>query len=174
MVTMTRWFWILGALALACASQQAPAEQPEAQTETPEAATAAEPSAEPAPSKAPASNSAGAPDRSADLQTVLQLVIDDEALTPYLHLEQPDRFPLRIAGRDLPAGIALTKATQPVIVIADPSKEKKPVLVFTEISVNGDEASVRYRYDVEKVRGSSSLRRKAHGWELSRSRVTEH
>jgi len=173
---MTRWFWIPGALALACASQQAPAEPPEARTETPEASTAeaAEPSAEPAQTKTPASNSAGTPDRSADLQTVLQLVIDDEALTPYLHLEQPDRFPLRIAGRDLPAGIALTKATQPVIVVADPSKEKKPVLVFTEISVEGDEASVRYRYDVEKVRGSSSLRRKAHGWELSRSRVTEH
>ena len=92
----------------------------------------------------------------------------------HLHLDKPDRFPFRVAGSDLPQGIELTKATKPVVIVADPASEKKPVLVFTEIKVEGDEASVRYRYDVEKVRGASSLKKRDGHWVLTRSRVTEH
>src|SRR5690348_17343490 len=44
----------------------------------------------------------GEPAAADDVQAVLQLVIDDEALQPFLHLEQPGRFPLRIAfGADV-------------------------------------------------------------------------
>jgi len=111
---------------------------------------------------------------SADVQAVLQLVLDDDALGPYLHLERPDRFPLRVAGRDLPQGIELTKATKPVVIVADADGDKKPLIVFTEINVASNEASVRFRYDVEKVRGSASLERRDKQWVLVRSRVTEH
>lgn len=107
-----------------------------------------------------------------EVQTILQLVIEDEELTPYLHLDRPDRFPLRIAG-DLPAGLELTKATQPVQVVPTADAKGKPVIVFTEISVQGDRASVRYRYDVEGVRGSSTLEKREGRWVLSRSRITE-
>jgi hypothetical protein len=74
----------------------------------------------------------------------------------------------------LPQGIELTKATKPVVIVAEGDVDKKPVIVFTELKIAGDDASVRYRYDVEKVRGSSTLKRRDKQWVLVRSRVTEH
>jgi hypothetical protein len=119
------------------------------------------------------SSAGGEPASPADVKEALQLVLDDEALAPYLHLEQPDRFPLRVATRNLPPGIELEKATKPVILVDDPDKEKKPVLVFTEVDVKKDSASVRYRYDVEGIRGACTLERRDGRWVLKKSRVTE-
>lgn len=136
----------------------------------------AKPSADAASEPAAAKPSEAAPRVASneDVQAVLQLVIDDEALGPYLHLDKPDRFPVRIAARELPQGIELTKATKPVVIVPEGEADKKPTIVFTEIQVTGDEASVRYRYDVEKVRGASSLKRRDGQWVLIRSRVSEH
>jgi len=105
-----------------------------------------------------------------DLKAVLQLVLDDESLDPLLKLAEPGRFPLKIAGSGLPEG--LTKATKPVVVVAAPSDKKEAVLVFTEITVKGKEATVRYRYDVENIKGSAVLKKGPYGWELVHSRHT--
>ena len=59
------------------------------------------------------------------------------------------------------------------IVEGRPSK-KDAVLVVTEIDVQGDRATVRYRYDIEGIRGNVTLARSAHGWELKNSRLVEH
>jgi hypothetical protein len=40
--------------------------------------------------------------------------------------------------------------------------------------VQGDKATVRYRYDVEGIRATVTLARVAHGWELKNSRLVEH
>jgi hypothetical protein len=48
------------------------------------------------------------------------------------------------------------------------------VLVISEIEIKGDKATVRYRYDVEGVRGTVTLSKTPHGWELKNSRVVEH
>ncbi|HWA75701.1 MAG TPA: hypothetical protein VG937_25370 [Polyangiaceae bacterium] len=173
---MSRWFVFSAFCMLACGSG-APAKSPDDASEeaaSKDAAPAADteaPAAEKAPEKP---KEASGPASNQDVQTVLQLVIDDEALEPYLHLDKPDRFPFRVGGSDLPQGLELTKATKPVVFVSDPASEKKPVLVFTEIKIDGDEASVRYRYDVEKVRGSSSLKRRDGRWVLTRSRLTEY
>jgi hypothetical protein len=106
-----------------------------------------------------------------DVRLVLQLVIDDEALDPYLKLGEPGRFPLKIAGNNVPDG--LLKATKPVEVVTDADTAKKAVLVFDEISVSGSEASVRYHYDVENIKGSARLKKRDGRWELTNSRVTQ-
>ena len=116
--------------------------------------------------------SAGALATKEDIQTVLQLVLEDEELTPFLHLEQPARFPVKIAG-NLPPGLTLVKATQPVEIVDVAEAKKKPVIVFTEIDVGPSRASVRYRYDVEAVTGSSTLEKRDGRWVLVRSRITE-
>jgi hypothetical protein len=103
---------------------------------------------------------------------VLQLVIEDQELTPFLHLEQPDRFPLRVAG-NLPPGLELTKATKPVEIVDAAEGKKKPVIVFTEIEVSPARATVRYRYDVEGVKGSCTLEKRDGHWVLAKSRITE-
>lgn len=172
---MTRWLaaavfvlWGCGSGAPAKSAESVESEPSETQPAE-EAASAEEssraPSAEESASSTPATPQ--------DVQAIIQLAIDDEALEPYLHLDKPDRFPLRIAGSDLPQGLELTKATKPVVLVTDPASEKKPVLVFTEIKVDGDAANVRYRYDVENVRGTSAFKRRDGRWVLTRSRVTE-
>lgn len=106
-----------------------------------------------------------------DTRAVLQVVIDDEALEPYLHLDKPGRFPLVVAGSGIPEG--LTKSAQPVKMGSESDAKDKAVLVFTEVSVSGDRATVRYRYEVEGVKGSCTLVKKDGRWELKSSRVTQ-
>jgi hypothetical protein len=166
----------LAVLVVGCGAKE-PARS--AATPEPKAETSVE-SAPAAPSKkelaaAQESPASAAPASPTDLRDVLQAVIDDDALTPYLHLEQPNRFPLRVSGHDLPKDVQLTKATKPVVLVDDPTREpKKPVLVFIEIEIKGDEASVRYKYDVEKVRGFATLNKPYGRWAIKQSRVAEH
>jgi hypothetical protein len=108
-----------------------------------------------------------------EIQAVLQLVLDDEALEPYLRLGEPGRFPLRIAG-EIPGGLDLVKATKPVQIVEGPKDKKDAVLVFTEVKLSGKKASVRYRYDVEGLRASATLEKVEGRWTLKRSRLTEY
>jgi hypothetical protein len=109
-----------------------------------------------------------------DATAVLELVVNDPELDPYLKLGEPGRFPLKIAGSSLPANLKLVKATKPVEIVSGAKDKKDPVLVFTEIEISGKKASVRYRYDIEGIRGSASLTKGQYGWELTQSRVVEH
>jgi len=173
--------WLpLIALVLACGGPGAPAESPEAPAAD---APADKPSGEgegavTAPDKADAPSAdkpaAGAPVSDEEVTTILQLVINDPELDQYLHLGEPGRFPLQLSGERLPSGLKLVKATEPVKVVDGPKSKKDAVLVITEIDVQGERASVRYRYDIEGIRGNVSLTKKAHGWELKNSRLVEH
>jgi hypothetical protein len=109
-----------------------------------------------------------------DVHAVLQLTIEDSELDPYLKLGEPGRFPLKVAGSAVPQGIALVKATKPVVLTSPPTEKKDPVLVITEIDIKGSSATVSYRYDVEHIRGTAYLKKTPHGWELSNSRIVEH
>lgn len=131
------------------------------------ASEAAEPEDEPA-------SDAGGTATPADMQEILQLVINDEALDPYLHLEEPGRFPLQISGGDIPSGIELLKNTKPVKVVPAPDSKEAAVLVFTSIDASSTLARIKYRYDVEGVRGSATVKKLEGRWQLSNSRVTEY
>lgn len=127
-------------------------------------------------SDAPASEkpAAGAPASEQDVAVILQLVVDDPELDRYLHLGEPGRFPLQLSGERLPSGLKLIKATEPVKIVDGPKSKKDAVLVVTEIDVQGERATVRYRYDVESIRGNVTLAKTPHGWELKNSRLVEH
>lgn len=109
-----------------------------------------------------------------DMQEILQLVINDEALDPYLHLEEPGRFPMQISGDDIPSGIELMKNTKPVKVVPTPESKEAAVLVFTSIDASSTQARIKYRYDVEGVRGSATVKKLEGRWQLSNSRVSEY
>jgi hypothetical protein len=167
-------FVACGAL-LACGGAASPAESPEGETE-PAAESETEPAAGESEGPAAGGEAASpakddAPASAEDLKTVLQLVLDDETLDPFLHLDQPGRFPLAVSGPNIPEG--LTKSSKPVKIVAQPGSKKDPVLVFTEIDVKGKHATVRFRYDVEGIQGSAVLDKRDHGWELTRSKVIE-
>jgi hypothetical protein len=109
-----------------------------------------------------------------DQVAILQLVIDDPELDPFLKLGEPTRFPLKMSGSAIPQGIELIKSTKPVVFVAAPKDKSDPVLVVTSLEIDGKSATVSYRYDVEGIRGTASLKKGEVGWELTRSRVVEH
>jgi hypothetical protein len=117
---------------------------------------------------------AGASQSGDDATAVLELVVNDPELDPFLKLGEAGRFPLKIAGAKLPGDLKLVKANEPVQIVSGPKDKKDPVLVFTDIEVSGKKATVRYRYDIENVRGSANLTKGQFGWELTNSRVTQH
>lgn len=109
-----------------------------------------------------------------DVNAILQLTIDDPELDPYLKLGSPGRFPLKVSGSALTSETKLVKATEPVQVVDGPESDKDPVLVITDVEIDGDTATVRYRYPIEGVRGTARLTKTPHGWQLKSSRVVEH
>ncbi len=163
---------------LACGGPAAPPASPETVADASDAKAPATGDADAAPvnSDSPASDkpSSSSPASDQDVTAILQLVVDDPELDRYLHLAEPGRFPLQISGEHLPSGMKLVKATEPVKVVAGPKSKKDAVLMITEIDVHGDKATVRYRYDVEGIRGNVTLAKVAHGWELKNSRLVEH
>jgi hypothetical protein len=199
MGVMLRWGRILGvglvaSAAMACGSGQPAASaddveqgadenadvNAEAATDGSDAAQEEGDSADHADDSAAADDARGAePVAADDVQAVLQLVIDDDALQPFLHLEEPGRFPLRIAfGAEVQntSGIALTKMTKPVEVVdgGAASDPKAPAILITALSVEKDRARVTYRYKVENVHGTASLAKTKTGhWELVNSTLTE-
>lgn len=172
--------WLpLMSLVLACGGPAAPAASPETQPDAPDAAKQAESGdgdGSPAKTDAPAGDksSTSAPATDEDVTAILQLVVNDPELDNYLHLGEPGRFPLQLAGEHLPSGLKLIKSTEPVKIVDGPKSKKDAVLVVTEIDVQGDRATVRYRYDIESIRGNVTLAKAAHGWELKNSRLVEH
>jgi len=169
--------WLpLISLAWGCGAPAAPAASPETPPEAPAAATGetSEGDAAPKSDATPDKPAASAPASDEDVTAILQLVVNDPELDNYLHLGEPGRFPLQMAGERLPAGLKLIKSTEPVKIVAGPKSKKDAVLVVTEIDVQGDRATVRYRYDIESIRGNVTLAKSAHGWELKNSRLVEH
>lgn len=159
-------------LALACGGTAPPPEAP-ATIAAESAPTEAVEGAGPSPSTEKPSG-ASAPLSEDDMRAILQLVVDDPELDHYLHLGEPGRFPLQLAGEQLPSGLKLVKSTEPVKIVAGPKSKKDAVLVVTELTAEGDKATVRYRYDVEGIRATVTLAKSAHGWELKNSRLVEH
>jgi hypothetical protein len=162
------------------AASAADAESESSETAAPEEKSGGEPTGASDNERKPAGtpDAKGGPTSAAqsadDATAVLELVVNDPELDPYLHLGDPGRFPLKISGSKLPAGLKLEKATKPVEIVSGPKDKKDPVLVFTEIEISGKKASVRYRYDIEGIRGSANLTKGQYGWELTNSRVVEN
>lgn len=162
--------WV--SFALACGAPATPPETAVVEAPAGEVATKAAPAA--STSAESGEKVAAAPATEDDINAILQLVVDDPELDSYLHLGTAGRFPLRVSGDKLPSNLKLVKSTEQVLVVPPPRTKKEAVLVFTVIDVQGDEATVRYRYDVEGIRGTVTLSKSAHGWELKKSRLVEH
>jgi hypothetical protein len=177
---------LLVLLSVACGGANKDAASPDAESEGSEAETPADTSGNASAEDDSVRKAAGTPDAKGgppppsatqskdDTTAVLELVVNDPELDPYLKLGEPGRFPLKISGSALPSGLKLVKSTEPVQIVSGPKDKKDAVLVFTEIEVSGKKASVRYRYDIEGIRGSANLEKGDYGWELKNSRVVEN
>jgi hypothetical protein len=109
----------------------------------------------------------------AELQLVMQQVLDDPDLDRYFHLNKPGRLPVKIHAPDLPEKLKLTKGGHDVKFVDKPKSKKDVVLVFTRIERDGDSVRLRYEYDVEGIRGSAVVYLKGGKWRLGANRVIE-
>ena len=162
-------------LAASCGGTSKPPATSNDATNEPAAST--EPAPEPKADESPRADKGDTHEASAsegtadDRKAVLQLVIDDEELGKYLRVTEPGRFPLKVSGSDIPSG--LTKATKPIDIVDAPGP-KAAVLVITSVDVGDKRASVSYHYDVEGIKGTTTLEKGPRGWEILRSRIVEH
>ena len=153
---------------------QAPTEEPIAE-EAPEAALMDDPAtAEPAPSHEAPTND-GEPANREDVQAALQLVLQDEALIQKMDLGVAGRFPVKISGSDIPSGLELTAHEKGAEIVPMPEDPKTDaVLAFTKISMTSTSGILKFRYDVEGLRGTASVEKVDGRWELKSSRVSEY
>lgn len=160
---------------------ESPEEWPQEQPSAAAAPSTAEASAPAADSDveaeaepAAASEKNSEPATQQDLEQALQVVIGDDALLSELKLEEPGRFPLKIAGDAVPAGLKLSARTEAVEVVSPGAQEgEQPVLVFTDIDLNAKQGTFKYRYEAEGVRGTTHVFKNSAGvWELKSSRVS--
>jgi hypothetical protein len=165
-------------LMVACSGSQKEASAPEPESnESPEPPPESESAGEEeAPADESSSNSSGGEYLSPEiLRTTLQLVIQDDALQTAMNLTVPGRFPIKISGKDIPSNIDLVAATKAVEVVPMPEDPtKQPVLVFTSIELEGNTVTFKYRYEVEKIRGTSKVVKGSSAWELKSSRISEY
>lgn len=122
----------------------------------------------------PASPSA-APATTEDFREALQVVLQDDALLSQLNLEEPGRFPLKIAGKDLPTGVEVQTHAQNVEVVeapADPAKEA--VMVFTSIELDSASGTFKYLYEIEGLRGTTRVSKSDGRWQLQSSRISQY
>lgn len=106
-----------------------------------------------------------------DIVTILQRIIDDEEVNQYLRLGEPGRLPLKVKGDVVPGGAELVKGAPAEIV--DEVEEGAAVLEFTSLETTQDKVTVRFRFDVEGVKGAVTLQQGLRGWEILRSRITQ-
>jgi hypothetical protein len=179
---------ILAALALSCgggaagspepATSQAVADPPAQQDEP---AVAPEPTSESPETDAPGDTAGGDSDAPAatttpegdTLKAAVQALLDDPDLGNYLHLDKPGRLPIKVAGAALPSKLDVHKGGRVVEVVKEPDSPKAAVLVFTRVEQQGNLVRLRYRYDIEGIRGSATVARKDGRWLLTSNRVLE-
>ena len=166
-MTRRTGFVAIGFLLLGCGGPPAP-ESPADEPASVEGGGAA-----PSESAAEAPPAESGPASAEDVSAILQLVVNDEELDKFLHLGEPGRFPLKVAGEGVPSELKIVKSTEPVQVVDGPKSKKDAVLVFTAIEVTNAKATVSYRYEIEGIRGTATLAKGPHGWELLSSRIVE-
>jgi len=112
---------------------------------------------------------------SSDLQQIIQLIIDSDKLAPYYHEKEiADRKPLKIVENKWlkNAKLSLTKFNSEVEFISD-EKKGLAYLVFDEIKINAENASVRFRYPIEGIRGDAVLEKHDDKWILKKISIVE-
>ena len=108
-------------------------------------------------------------------RAVLKLIIDDPALSGYLHPEAAGRVPLVISDHLLAPGVTPSKFGQPVRILGDRDVGSQPHLRFRSFELRGARAKTVVEYKVEGVEAVFALESTASGWwSVVDAKVAEH
>ncbi len=108
-------------------------------------------------------------------RAVLKLIIDDPALSGYLHPEAAGRVPLVISDHLLASGVTPSKFGQPVRILGDREVGSQPHIRFRSFEVRGARAKTVVEYKVEGVEAVFTLESTASGWwKVVDAKIAEH
>ena len=103
-----------------------------------------------------------------DISAIAQLIIDLDVLQQYYHVDEvKGRKPLLIVrNKYMKHEPRLTKFGESVRFVSQSEAGDRPYLVFTNIEIAGETASVNFQYPVEGVLGSVNLRKLNASWRV--------
>lgn len=111
---------------------------------------------------------------STDLHALVQQTIDLEPLQPYYHTEIADRKPLVIStGPAIDREWELMKFGVPVRFLPESELAGRPYLKFDQITVTGDQATVKFTYPVEGIRGTVTFVKANGQWRVQSQQIVE-
>lgn len=112
----------------------------------------------------------------ADLKSLVQAVIDLEALQNYYHVaDAPDRKPLILLKNDVvDRDLGLSKFGVPVQFLVRDEAGQKPYLEVTKAVVTGDSAVMEFRYPVEGIHGTVQFKKAGGRWQVENHKLVEH
>jgi hypothetical protein len=128
-----------------------------------------------APSSAPSPEASHEkPNAPSDESAILQAFIDTPALQGYYHVDtSPERKPLVLLEGPHTMGAKLEKFGVPVEIVPAERLGKRPHLNVVALERNGEQAVVRFRYDVEGLAGEVHLSRHDQGWRVESQDIAE-
>lgn len=109
-----------------------------------------------------------------DANAVLQLLLNSPQLSQYYHFDvRPQRKPLRVHNQT-PTKLMSNEVTADGQLIKLVQKPDKQTLEITEFVVENDLAKTTFRYKVEGIRGTSTLRKIAGAWQIDSIHIEEN
>jgi len=100
---------------------------------------------------------------------ILRLVLAHEDLTGYFHVDTiPDRKPLVVVADVDPSVLSsLEKFGEPVVARRTKPAGDAPCFEVTALTIDGNRASIGFRYAPEGVSGTAALRRSGGRWTIA-------
>lgn len=113
----------------------------------------------------------------ATLHALLERTLGLDLLSPYWHVDQPHRDPLRIVPHDLLGGAPpkMKMFGSPVQWIGRETAQKDglPYFELTSIRATARRVTIEFRYPVEGIHGAVEFARRGDRWELEKKSVVE-
>lgn len=106
---------------------------------------------------------------------MLEQVLNLDQLSPYWHVTEPGRRPLRVVGEVLPFRPPRRKFGEPVVYVTNAQAQSgdDPYLEFTSFRSTATRAKFEFEYGVEGVAGTVEFVTRLGDWRLHHAAVAE-
>ena len=111
-----------------------------------------------------------------DRDALLQQTIDLKPLQGYYHADKiANRRPLVLKRNEaVGSDVHLSKFGQPVEVADSEQLKSRPYFEITKLTVNGDHATVEFRYPPEGIAGTVRFSKAGSEWHTDSHELVEH
>ena len=102
-----------------------------------------------------------------------ELVLRDEAVREYFHLEVPGNQPILVSDQFQHPDLERLALGYPIKLVPSDSAEASRAFQFTKVKHSEDHATIEFSYPPEGLRGRFKFLRNADGWSVSARKLWE-